>query len=67
MKRPQPDPRPRIPARVRLFSARVCGPSTDNRETEPMHGLQLPHVMTILIMLQTGDTATIECTESDDV
>lgn len=64
-----PGQAPRVPvrAKVRTFTVRVCGPSTDNEETTPMGGLNLPAAATVLMMLQEGDVATIECTESDDV
>lgn len=46
---------------IKLYSLRVCGPSTDMEETQ-IHGLALDHIVTALLMLEVGDTATIEVT-----
>lgn len=53
--------RPARPAMIKIYSVRVTGPTTDMEETQ-VHGLSLDHVVTVLLMLQVGDSATIDCT-----
>lgn len=69
---PQPMTAPRMRLELtrrepkRLYTIRICGPSTEG-EPVTIAGVTIAVVATSLLMIQPGDIATVECTESDDV
>lgn len=51
-------------AKIKVYGLRVSGPSASD-DDEEFHGLRLDHVITALLLLEVGESFTIDCTAEE--